>query len=304
MRSLDFSRYVLSSCVAAALLAGCGGSPPVGAPHVSSAGEALPYHHTFSYTGAEQSFKVPPGVTSISVVARGAAGGAIGSYYGSDGGTGGRVHAVIPVYPGEKLYVFVGGVGFVKSYIGYGGFNGGGDAGPDWSGFGGGGASDIRQGGARLSDRILVAGGGGGDGGNNSGGAGGTGGGLVGGPGGNAQGEGGSGGGGGGSQNSGGAGGAGGFGSSSSGYSGSAGTLGDGGMGGNGRIYTSSDLGGSGGGGGGGYYGGGGGGGGSPGAQGAGGGGGSSYVESSATNVHFWRGWKNATGDGLIVFSW
>jgi|HubBroStandDraft_5_1064220.scaffolds.fasta_scaffold44702_1 hypothetical protein len=33
MRRLDFSRYVLSSCVAAALLAGCGGSqPPISAP--------------------------------------------------------------------------------------------------------------------------------------------------------------------------------------------------------------------------------------------------------------------------------
>ena len=33
MKSLDFSRYALSSCVAAAMLAGCGGSqPPIGAP--------------------------------------------------------------------------------------------------------------------------------------------------------------------------------------------------------------------------------------------------------------------------------
>ncbi|HXB82893.1 MAG TPA: hypothetical protein VNU22_06035 [Candidatus Acidoferrum sp.] len=33
MRSLDFSRYALSSCVAVAMLAGCGGSqPPIGAP--------------------------------------------------------------------------------------------------------------------------------------------------------------------------------------------------------------------------------------------------------------------------------
>ncbi|MFY9720345.1 MAG: hypothetical protein WAK16_11965 [Candidatus Cybelea sp.] len=56
-----------------------------------------------------------------------------------------------------------------------------------------------------------------------------------------------------------------------------------------------------GGGGGGGYYGGGGG----EGAVGYwGGGGGSSYVERSATDVHFWDGWKNATGNGLVVFSW
>ncbi|MGA9017366.1 MAG: hypothetical protein WB438_00305 [Candidatus Cybelea sp.] len=33
MRSLDFMLYALSSCVAAAMLAGCGGSqPPIGAP--------------------------------------------------------------------------------------------------------------------------------------------------------------------------------------------------------------------------------------------------------------------------------
>jgi hypothetical protein len=33
MRILDFSRYALTSCAAAAMLAGCGGSqPPIGAP--------------------------------------------------------------------------------------------------------------------------------------------------------------------------------------------------------------------------------------------------------------------------------
>jgi uncharacterized repeat protein (TIGR03803 family) len=32
MKNLDFGRYVLSSCMAAALLAGCGGSQPIGAP--------------------------------------------------------------------------------------------------------------------------------------------------------------------------------------------------------------------------------------------------------------------------------
>jgi hypothetical protein len=37
MKSLDFSRYALSSCVAAAMLAGCGGSqPPIGAPGLLS----------------------------------------------------------------------------------------------------------------------------------------------------------------------------------------------------------------------------------------------------------------------------
>lgn len=39
-------------------------------------------------------------------------------------------------------------------------------------------------------------------------------------------------------------------------------------------------------------------------ASGGGGGGGSSYVEPSAKNFRQWQGWKNATGDGLIVLSW
>ena len=60
---------------------------------------------------------------------------------------------------------------------------------------------------------------------------------------------------------------------------------------------------------GGGYYGGGGGGGGGAGVEGesgpgGGGGGGSSYVEPSAKHVRMWQGWKDATGDGLVVFSW
>jgi hypothetical protein len=37
---------------------------------------------------------------------------------------------------------------------------------------------------------------------------------------------------------------------------------------------------------------------------GGGGGGGSSYVESTATKVHMWRGWKSAKSNGLVVISW
>jgi hypothetical protein len=38
VRILDFGRYALNSCAAAALLAGCGGSqPPIGAPEFFSA---------------------------------------------------------------------------------------------------------------------------------------------------------------------------------------------------------------------------------------------------------------------------
>ena len=45
MKSLDFSRYVAGSCVAAAMLAGCGGSqPPIGAPGAMPQTSAIATH--------------------------------------------------------------------------------------------------------------------------------------------------------------------------------------------------------------------------------------------------------------------
>ena len=306
MKNFNFVRYALGSCVAAALLADCGGSqPPIGAPVVPSiVDDALPFSKTFHYTGSAQSFRVPRSVTKLQVVARGAAGAGAPSeeYFGR----GGRVYAIIPVRPRETLYVFVGGQGSKT-----GGFNGGGNPGrsPHFNyGYGGGGASDVREGGRELSYRIVVAAGGGGQGCCYDTGAGGNGGPDIG--------EAGAGtsygadGGGGGTQSQGGAGGSG----NAPGQDGLAGLLGHGGRGGHegrdGWCNRSNYrcVGGAGGGGGGGYYGGGGGGGGingyTGGLPGAGGGGGSSYVEASATKVRLWRGWKNANGDGLIVFSW
>src|SRR5580658_413961 len=99
MRSLDFSGYALKSCVAAALLAGCGGShsqPPIGSTTATAGAPSYSYHKTFYYTGKKQTFKVPTGVTRIAVVARGGAGGGIVYYNGNRSGRGGRVHAVIP----------------------------------------------------------------------------------------------------------------------------------------------------------------------------------------------------------------
>jgi hypothetical protein len=292
---------------AAAMLAGCAGSQPlIGAPglHVSEA--SLSHHHTFSYSGKEQSFKVPANVTSVQVDIRGAAGTGHRAGYMGDPGRGGRVMATIPVKPGQTLHVFVGGEGSGST----GGFNGGGDAGSGPSGacaegFGGGGASDLREDGDRLANRILVAGGGGGMG-NNLGSGGSDGGGGGGKKGGNGYGgasSGGSGGGGqGGTQTKGGAAGAGGAHHLGHGKSGTSGASGTGGSG--GACGYDTYVGDSGSGGGGGYYGGGGGGGGAPLGPGGAGGGGSSYVESSATNVHFVRGWKKATGNGLVVVSW
>ena len=107
----------------------------------------------FAYTGAEQSFTVPAGISSVHVLAQGGIGD------GPVGGGGALVEADLTVTPGDTLYVEVGGSGQD------GGFNGGG-AGTVSNG--GGGASDIRTKPASdadtLDSRLLVAAGGGGTG--------------------------------------------------------------------------------------------------------------------------------------------
>jgi streptogramin lyase len=269
----------------------------VSAPVVVHAGCSNP--DTFYYTGQQQKFVVPSGVTNITVGVYGAAGWRA---------KGGYVDATIPVTPGESLAIFVGekGTAGEGSYgRGVGGFNGGGngDCGKyEYSGCGGGGggASDIRQGGDGLANRVIVAGGGGGESGGENGG---NGGGLRG-----RHGDGGyyggdvGGGGGGGTQTTGGAGGSGGDDMCDPGGGGGSGALGIAGSGGPAGGGAACDYGGvGGGGGGGGYYGGGGGGGGSGRQDGGGGGGGSSFVERTATNVKDMRGGSKV---GKIVISW
>jgi hypothetical protein len=233
---------------------------------------------TFSYTGAAQTYTVPACVFSITVDARGAAGGSTGT---STGGAGGRVQAVLAVTPGEILNIYVGGAG-VGTSAAPGGWNGGGATGTGTGGSGGG-ASDIRRYGNNLSDRILVAGGGGGTGtaqatNNHGGGGGGLTGmnGLAGGVYGTS------------SCGAGGSQVAGGQNSTTSGSS--PGALGLGGMGGA-----------HGGGGGGGYYGGGGGAGAIVCCTGGGGGGGSSYVEPTATGVTHTQAFQ--AGNGQITIT-
>ena len=217
---------------------------------------------SFSYTGADQSWTVPAGVTSVGVDVQGAQGGVV------YGGFGARVQATISTTPGDTLGIYVGGTGTSTA----GGFNGGGGPYSSGGGGGGGGASDIRDGGSGLANRIVVAGGGGGDADGNAtsySGTGGAGGGLTG------EAGYGSGGGGGGTASSGGA---------NGGDYATDGSLGTGGNGG--------DVGG--GGGGGGYYGGGGGS--------AGGGGGSSYAESGASSVVMTQGYESGNGQIIITY--
>jgi len=112
----------------------------------------------FAYTGTEQTFTVPAGITSLTIEAWGAQGG------GTEGGNGGYATGTLSVSPGQTLYLYVGGQGATSQT---GGYNGGGTGGYDTNGggthgSGGGGASDIRTGGNGLGNRVLVAGGGGG----------------------------------------------------------------------------------------------------------------------------------------------
>jgi hypothetical protein len=226
-----------------------------------------------SYTGGEQTYKVPDGVSSIKVTAVGAPGGGGGPGFGggrSAGGAGATVTEELSVSAGETLYIEIGGPGaagtggaFGSGAAGGGGFDGGGAGGGPggdptqgtWSGAGGGGggATTVETGSCgtscpsagTLSSRLLVAGGGGGGGGD-----------QLGGPGGN------------GSQN----------GEAGTYYASNPSTGGAGGQNSNGEGSTGTvGYPGSGGGGGGGYAGGGGGQGGSGNFGGGGGGGGSSY---------------------------
>ncbi len=159
----------LQMSAAALLLAACSGSHLPSAPSASSQARATNVER-FQYTGAQQSFTVPSGVTKITVAADGAS-GAGSTFRHMKGGKGGLVKATIPVTSGETLAIFVGGEGGKSSAIGgRGGFNGGGNGGVTGSesangGNGGGGGSDVRENGTGLANRIVVAGGGGGAGG-------------------------------------------------------------------------------------------------------------------------------------------
>jgi len=195
---------------------------------------------TFNYTGAVQSWTIPPCVTSIDVSINGAQGG------GTNGGNGSSVTGTIPVTSGQVLQINVGGQGNCPAA----GWNGGGVGAPGGvASCGGGGSSDIRITPYTLENRIVIASGGGGTGGGDSYTAGGIGGCDSGAVGGSSFGT----GAGGGTQSAGGNGGDPWF---SSGNMGGNGTLGIGGFGASDPCYAL----GPGGGGGGGYYGGGGGG--------------------------------------------
>ena len=143
---------------------------------------------TFTFTGAEQTFVVPTGITKLHVDAVGGRGGDgmadSGGPFGV-GGLGAHASGDVGVTANEVLFVLVGGNGTAATANagGAGGFNGGGIGGssggdPCNGAGGGGGASDVRTTLSSLASRLVIAAGGGGGGGSvNGGGVGGGGGG-------------------------------------------------------------------------------------------------------------------------------
>jgi len=123
---------------------------------------------TFGYTGAEQTFTVPSGITSVNVTAIGAAGGA--DLGGHPGGEGAQVTGTLTgLSGGQTLYVEVGqhpDTATTPEGATPTAFNGGGAPGFGEVAGGGGGASDVRTisraDAGSLASRLIVAGGGGG----------------------------------------------------------------------------------------------------------------------------------------------
>jgi len=132
---------------------------------------------TFNYTGTEQCYKVPQGITLLYVELDGAPGGLGGGVLSSLGGKGGEIRGYLPVPATQRglieyLFVEVGGAGGGGQTVsasgsagaagGKGGYNGGGNGGSETKyepsnelstrterglpggGGGGGGASDIQ----------------------------------------------------------------------------------------------------------------------------------------------------------------
>ena len=117
---------------------------------------------SYTSTGANQTWTVPAGVTSINVKMWGA--GGAGSYYNppyiSSGGSGGYVSGTLAVTPGQVLNLVVGSGGKVYSNNTVSQYGGGGPAGSGtgYSG-GGGGRSAIQF--TSGTDYVTVGGGGG-----------------------------------------------------------------------------------------------------------------------------------------------
>lgn len=121
----------------------------------------------YIYTGANQSFKVPAGITLVSVKAWGAGGaGRSGLNSSNSGGAGGYASAELTVTPEASMVVVVGGGGeYGATNGGLGGWPGGGyGTAGDASGGGGGGVTGLFLDSYTQANALIIAGSGGGGG--------------------------------------------------------------------------------------------------------------------------------------------
>jgi len=105
---------------------------------------------TYNYTGAVQTYVVPPNIDSLLIDMAGAsAGNSVGLAVINNPGLGGRVLTKIDVTPGDILNLYVGQKGSDGSMtvIVPGGWNGGGNSGVDTSTnlYGGGAGGGVRS---------------------------------------------------------------------------------------------------------------------------------------------------------------
>jgi large repetitive protein len=183
----SFSQTTFSQSSSNIVLSYSGGHPTSSiaftatAPGLNTASATLsilPGHMTFAFTGGDQAFTIPQGITQVAITALGAQGGEAFSatFIGPAGsatplssgvgGNGASITGTFAVTPGQSIDVFVGGQGGQGQENGGGaaGYDGGGAGGGTVGGGGGGGASDVRFSGKTLANRVIVAGGGGGGG--------------------------------------------------------------------------------------------------------------------------------------------
>lgn len=115
----------------------------------------------FNYTGGNQQWIVPAGITQVFIDVFAAQGG--NSAGGAIGGLGGKVRAILPVTPGETLLLMVGGQPTSRTAV----YGNGGNAGANTSNvnnenMAGGGMSAVFRTSFDMSNALLVAGAGGG----------------------------------------------------------------------------------------------------------------------------------------------
>jgi hypothetical protein len=125
-----------------------------------------PYAQPFNYTGGQQTFTVPTGVSSVTIKVWGAGGATGGSYNGTFGGSSGFASGNLSVSSGQSYPVIVGGGGNHSRNSSVGGGYGGGGSSGNPQGFegasSGGGYSGVFYQNVSFGNARIMAGGGGG----------------------------------------------------------------------------------------------------------------------------------------------